>query len=626
MRALVALLLLVLALCLAACGGLGSEPRIVATIPPATPTPEEVGHPVTAPNMAMGASLFAQHCTECHGITGGGDGSLVLAGQVTDAGNFQNPDTARSQMPKAWFDTITNGRIERLMPPWRDALTEEQRWSVALYTYTLNYTQEQLTRGAALWADLCADCSTDAFTDQALMANLSDDALLTALTTGAEQGILALSSDLDEQDRRAVVAYVRSLSVANAGMVGYEQIAQPPAATAEPGAEATQPASESASGTISIGGAVVNGSAGGTVPPGLELTLFVFTAETVEQYPATADASGAYTFADVPLISEATYVVTTAYRDRVYTSEFRQGSQLTGNPAALPVAIYELTEDPDVIEITGIATQVNVTDNGLEVAQVLSVANHSDRAFSTSQNTPDGRPISLVLPLPPGAVVAGFTEQGRYMFVQESFTVLDTAPVLPGEDHLVQLVYLIEYGGDAIIEQEIDYSVNGPVRLLVSPENVRVQSDQLTARGVETVGTGQYASYGADLSVRGGSLLRYELSGRGGASALSGAETVVTSNNLLPVVLGVIAVEIVVIGFLVYSYRRRRTRAAAASAAPRPSSDALNTPVASTPTAESLLAQIAGLDAAYEAGEIEEAAYQRQRAVLKARLAALMRD
>jgi mono/diheme cytochrome c family protein len=607
---------------LSACGGLSSEPQIVATLVSPTALPEEAGTPSTPPDMSMGAALFAEHCTACHGTSGAGDGALVQGGQIPQAANFQDAATAGDQTPSEWFSTITNGRIEQMMPPWREALTEEQRWAVGLYTYTLHYTQEQLARGRELWEANCGDCAAD-LTDQSKMVGLSDAALERAITSGTEPGIPALAAELNEEDRRAVVAYLRSLSLANSDVIGSEQIAQAQSTAAPAESSAATPQASAA--PVTITGQVTNGTAGGSIPADLEVTLFVFSAEgDPQQYDTTADATGTYTFTDVPFAADSTYVTTAAYRERVFTSAFTQGSQLTGSPAALSFPIYELTEDAAVLEISGMATQVNVTDEGLEVAQVFNVANHSDRAFSSSQTTPDGRPISLVIPLPPGAVVPGFNEQGRYVFVQEEFTVLDTAPVLPGEEHIVQVIYFVDYGGDAIIDQELDYAINGPVRLLVRPENVRVSSDQLRPRGAETVGSAQYASYGADLTLPAGSVISYEISGQGSAiSAVSGSETVVSSNNLLPVVLAIIGVEILFVALLIYWNRRRRARAAQmpspfVSEQPQTSSPA--------PSTHALLTQIAELDRAYEAGEIEEEAYQRQRAALKARLAALIRQ
>jgi hypothetical protein len=359
---------------------------------------------------------------------------------------------------------------------------------------------------------------------------------------------------------------------------------------------------------------VTNGTADASVPADIELALFVFAADfSQQQFETATDANGNYTFADVPLLPDSAYVVTTAYRDRIFTSALARGSAFTDGTGSLPVTIYELTEDPAVLEIAGMVTQVNVTNEGLEVAQVLNVINSSDRAYSTNQTTPDGRPISLVIPLPPGALVAGFSEQGRYVFVQEDFTVLDTAPVLPGEEHLVQLIYFIDYGGDAIIEQELNYVVNGPVRLLVRPERVSVTSEQLPPRGTETVGDSTYAGYGAELEMAAGNVLRYELSGEGGTSAVtSPTSNAVTTINLLPVVLALIGVIILLIVLLIILQRRYSHAARAGS-----------TPAVSV--RETLLAQIAELDAAYEAGQIDEETYQRQRAALKAQVADLMK-
>jgi hypothetical protein len=401
---------------------------------------------------------------------------------------------------------------------------------------------------------------------------------------------------------------------------------EPPDETPEASAESTQSATE----TITITGQVTNGTASGSVPPSPELTLFVFTSDfEQQQFQTTADEDGAYTFDDVPFQPDSTYVVTTAYRDHVFTTPLTPGSELTADPAILSVTIYELTEDPAVIEIAGMVTQVNVADDRLEFAQVFSLSNRSDRAFSTSQTTPDGRYISLVIPLPPAAIVAGFAEQGRYVFVQDDFTVLDTAPVLPGEEHIVQLIYFISYGDDAIIEQELNYRLNGPARLLVRPESVNVTSEQLEPRGPEVIGNAQYASYGAELDLRPGSVIGFGVSGQGGASAaVPMTEAIVTSDNLLPIALFVFGLTVAaVVGvLLVYSYRRRQTGTTsevivASQTVPRRRGALAR----EAQLIDILLEQIAELDSDFEAGKIAKDAYERQRAALKTRLSELMR-
>ena len=115
---------LLLALVLAACGGLGGEPRIVATQLPPTAAPQDLGYPVEPPDLALGAALFAENCTACHGPRGQGNGELVASGQVPPPPDFTDPETAGALTPAEWFDVITHGRIEKRMPPWQDALTD----------------------------------------------------------------------------------------------------------------------------------------------------------------------------------------------------------------------------------------------------------------------------------------------------------------------------------------------------------------------------------------------------------------------------------------------------------------------------------------------------------------------
>lgn len=419
---------------------------------------------------------------------------------------------------------------------------------------------------------------------------------------------------------RAAAAYTRTLSLTNLP-AAWLPAAQPPPQPAATEEIAPPPATVApAPADLDIGGTVEQGTAGAVVPADLVLTLFIFAPDfTRQQIETTVQADGAFVFEAVPFDADYTYVVTTAYRERIFAGEPTLGAALLDDPT-LPLTIYELTEDPTVIEIARLVTQVNVTRTTLEVAQVFNIRNTSDRVYTTNNMTPDGRPISLIIPLPPGAIVPGFAEQGRYLFAADEFTVADTLPVPPGEDTLVQLVYLLEFGGDAIIEQELLYAVDGPVRLLVRPPDTVIASDQLPPIGPETLGASVYMSYGDQLMLPNGGVLRFEVSGAGAGSALGGAGGVITANNLLPVILVVIGAQVLIVGVLYLVYTRRRAAASAAS-------DAAGAAAASPDRLvliDGLIGQIAELDAEFEAGQLEEADYQRQRRALKARLAQLM--
>lgn len=631
--------LALLAFLLASCSGLGGEPAIVSTVPPQPTAIPELGYPAQPPDVASGAAIFAARCTECHGASGAGDGSRVQSGQVQNAPNFLDPAVPGSQRVSDWYATITNGRIENLMPPWANALSEQQRWDVATYTYLMHYTPEQLARGADIFADKCVGCHGESgrgdgpdaaslsgavgdLTDQANMATLSDDQMFVTISEGvgeAGDGMPGFADELSEDDRRAAISYVRTLALASAEPLAsaaqstaavLEATAPTRQATAVNPAEPVATEEPSGAPTITITGTVTNGSAGGEVPADLTVSLFVFPqGENPTEIEQTIDANQSYRFDDVLFAEDAAYAITATYRDRLFLSPIVSGANLSANPA-LDLAIYELTDDPSVLTISLIETQINVnsTSNSLEIAQFIEVENSSDRAYTTTQMTPDGRAISLVIPLPPGAVVPGFNERSRYAYLPDEFTVVDTQLVYPGEIHLVQLVYLIPYGGSAILEQELNYTFDGLDQLLVRPEGVQVNAEGLASMGKTTVAGREFMSFSGTFTRPAGSVLRVELSGMGagGPSSFDPGGAVVSGDSAALVLLGGAILLGVLIGIFIWARRR--------STPPEPPAE----------TADALAKQIADLDAAHAAGEISNSAWKKQRAVLKDRLTQLL--
>ncbi|MBL8156392.1 MAG: c-type cytochrome [Anaerolineae bacterium] len=136
MRCIIAVLLLA-GIMLAGCQGLAGEPVVVSTLPP-RPTIAPVVEPQGSPDLVLGARIYAENCTRCHGLTGKGDGEFVLSGQVTGVADLTNPQTVAGKTPADYFNIITNGNLEKLMPPWGEELTEAERWAVTYYVYSLS--------------------------------------------------------------------------------------------------------------------------------------------------------------------------------------------------------------------------------------------------------------------------------------------------------------------------------------------------------------------------------------------------------------------------------------------------------------------------------------------------------
>lgn len=195
--------------------------------------------------MVNGARIYAENCAACHGETGKGDGPVALDTEGMEPRDFTDPASAREQTPHEWFRTITNGNIDNLMPPWRNVLTEQERWDVALYTYTIHYDVETLAIGERIYQD-CAEChgregrgdgpeaadlthEVKDLADQSAMITLSDGSIFNMVTQGFED-VMPSYHELPEEDRWAVVDYARTLSLAN--VPGLDSLNAPPS-TAE---------------------------------------------------------------------------------------------------------------------------------------------------------------------------------------------------------------------------------------------------------------------------------------------------------------------------------------------------------------------------------------------------------
>ena len=604
-----------LALALAACAtDLAGEPRIVSTIPPRTPEPtapptmasanvaaEDVGFPAARPQVATGASVFAQNCTRCHGANGSGNGELVAAGSVPYPGDMTDRLAVAADTPAQWFNIITVGNLENLMPPWAGSLTEAERWAATMYTYTLSYAPEQINNGEALFEAHFADFDGLDFTDQETMVATSDQQIYDELAAAAPD-------KLTEDQLWDAVAYARTISLDRLIPDGSNVVAE--------GEQAAPPEVSVAN----VTGEIINGTAGANVPDDLTVSLYVFGAneqgqmQMLETLEAPAEA-GSYTFPDVEINPDNTYVVATDYRERQFIGPLVPGSaaQANGN-LNMPLELYELTEDSSVLQINRMVIQVTAEADRLQVVQVAFLENTSDRMFTSAQPLDEAGTQygSAVMFLPPGSAVAGFSEQNRYIVSEEDFAVIDTQPVLPGEEHAMQVAYFIPYDNNsAVIEHPLAYPIEGSVRLLTRPTGIELNTGQFEALGEVNLNGNLYGEYGAEVTLSADDVIRYEISGNAAAqSAPAGA----VDSGGAPGYLTVISAALFAVSGV------SALAAAVLFVRGRDDTSLRDKQI------EALVTKIANIDNAHETGALNHDVWHRQRDELKAQLRDLMQD
>ena len=106
--------------------------------------------PRQAPDLALGAKLYAAQCASCHGAQGHGDGPAAKGLDPAPA-DFHDRDRMAQRSLYGLYNTITLGVAGTAMTAYRP-LDEEARWALAFYVGNLGTDAEQAARGKAGWA------------------------------------------------------------------------------------------------------------------------------------------------------------------------------------------------------------------------------------------------------------------------------------------------------------------------------------------------------------------------------------------------------------------------------------------------------------------------------------------
>ena len=566
--------------------------------PPIEPVDVDKVFPAAHPSAAEGGAIFAEHCAACHGETGKGDGPRLvelMAQRTEPLPDFSKPDLASGTTPVLWFKTITEGRLDQLMPPWGHKLSEAERWNVAAFLYTLSTPPTQIELGKAIYAANCAACHGETgkgdgpeaadqkvpdFTDLGYMARVSQSDLFGALMddVGAAPHTFGL---LTEAERWAVADYVRAFS--------YDYAA--------PGAPLPEKAGVAR-------GKVVNGTGGAASPAGLEVNLHGFdmiggNLNLAVTLTTTTRADGAFQFEAAPYKAGRQFLLTTKYGGVTYSSDvaaFDAGQEAL----ELPLRVYETTSDTAALRVDRFHMFLEFDGSDrVTIGQLYILSNLGDRTIAAGEG---GKTFELALPSGAENVSVKDEIEGQdYFLTPEGLG--DTLPIAPGAGAAQLLVsYSLPYGDKLDFAQKMLYPVEA-ANLLVADVAVKVSGEQLEFQGRQEFQGTEFQNF-ARSNLAGGESLTFQISGRPGSAAAPTGAASLTLGDSTSLALGLGAVALVLLGAGVWWRFARRS--------PDETHEAVSK--------EDLLQAIAELDDEYAAGQLDERDYAQERKELKAQL------
>lgn len=557
--------------------------------------PEEL--PPQTPSALRGQRIYENRCIRCHGLAGAGDGEM--ADQLSAAvPSFADVNHMREVTPADYFDIITNGNMQALMPSWKEELSAQERWDVLFYAWSLGAPRENIETGEEVYTRECAECHADtgdrvdaiAFSDRATMAALSQ----ADLTAGIREGHADVDwkDSLTDDERWAVADYVRTFT--------YDTLLE----------------AEAALGDGVIAGQVVNGTEGAQSElGGISVTVFPFVGETnLAPITATTQADGRFRVENLPTDTDRRYGLQAAYKGVDYVHpqliELDEGAS-----ASVTLQVYGTTTDDAAISVGRNHIIVDFADNGLQVAEMYVFRNSGDRAYVGAGET-------IRFGLPAGAQNLSFDDPRMSQSTElVENQVVDTLPVPPG-NRQVLVSYTVPYDGQSVTFQKgITYQTQN-LNVLVPDVGVEVEAALLQAdEPVSTQASTQFLNYtGQDVPAGEELVLKLSNLPRGNTGAGAGSSVSVPpdrSGTLRWFGVGFVALALT----FALAYPALRPRLLAEKLLEDDATGAVL-----RRQRQMLLEEMAELDDAYDAGEVAENPYTDTRAEIKADLIDIMRQ
>jgi mono/diheme cytochrome c family protein len=585
--------------------------------------------PASAPDIENGAAIYVEKCAPCHGDTGLGDGPDGKALPVSVAA-LGLPATAHKASPSAWYTMVTQGNLERFMPPFA-SLNDQERWDVVAYALTLHTTEDEIEKGKSIFESTCADCA-EKFTDQETMSALSADALVEMIKNGNAE-VPAFGSSLPDEDAYAVAAYIRTLAFASLQPAPTVVPATPtddsalstpaPTDSGTPSAditpvEATPQAEAPTEAPVLAGIGTVSGrvdnQTGEGLPSDLKVTLHVYDhsgdqtsgPQEIMVLEGTVEADDVYRFENVEIPENRIFLADVEQNGITYQSEFAIVEAGATEVTVPDIKLYGTTTEFTDLEIESINIHFNyTTPDTIQVILVYTMLNTGGKTIIVDPDT-----TSQELPF----IKAPANTSGLgFQVTQDSAIFYGSADgssfAMPPTEQTYGLVAFT----DLPVSNKFEFSQEFvlPVNSIsfTTPEGVTLSGDEISDSGPITGqdenGQEVYFQTYSTGSLKANDTLTFTVSGK---PKSAGSTAGLTQNQMLLIGAGALGFMLILAG--VWMYLRDRNRV-------EEDDDEADDEFEDS---ESVLDAIIALDDLHRAGKLGDEAYHKRRDELKAKL------
>ncbi len=585
----------------------------------AQPVSQPLQLPGGRPNVANGAAIYANKCVQCHGTQGLGDGpraAEVKAQTGTPPADITSDPIARAQSPQQWFDTITNGRIDKLMPPFGPSLSVDDRWDVIAYIWTLAAPSSDVAQGKATYGTLCVQCHGETgkgdgpqatgklpdFSQFSTFATIPIGQWDQALTTSH---VPSFAGQLNTLEQREVNDYVRTFAVDQSVAPTVSATPSAPSSTSTGTVTATSDISTPAASTV-IEGYIVNGTAGQAVPANSPVNIYILHSDSsIVSQTVQADATGHFVVLNLAATHGDAIYGEVVYKNlNFFNGPVAYGLDLT---ATLPITVYESTLDISNIKVDALHVVIMTNTLGLNVTEIYILSNTGDRYVAGF-----GQPI-LHFSLPKGATsISPDPNMPANTLISQGDGV-DYYDAVPVGSQVSQIIFQYQMAGhNFTLDRPLPHDI-GLVNVLIQGDTnqLHITSSQLADQGPQTIQGAVYQTFSGQ-NLKAGDNLAIQVD-----VALPAAPT------NWPMIIGLGLIVLGVVGIVVWQVQQRKAKTAPQQASKKKS--AAKTQEEDDDT-DALIDQIAALDDQHAAGKIADDIYTAKRAQLKKKLMKLMSE